>query len=121
MPPLNEKAVLARLRAHGAAAHVIQGGSKGLLTAWQRFVAQVVHGYPFGLSDYRNDLDVRALIEVAGLSAQVATEDQLLRSILVPGRRDIWETHVTDAFWVQGYPRNASPELLADLQAQGLV
>ena len=88
---------------------------------WGRFVALVEQGYPLGLDDYRNDLDLRELIAEAGLDSHVKAADERLRQALAPARRPIWESDVPDAFWVLGYPRNASGELLADLRAEGLA
>ncbi len=46
-------------------------GGEGLVRRWRDFVAQVEKGYPLGLDDYRNDLDVRTLIAVTGLDTEV--------------------------------------------------
>ena len=121
MLPLNDDAVRHKLRERGVAEHVVLGGSEGLLAGWRQFVAQVERGYPLGLDDYRNDLDLRELIAATGLDSHVWAEDQRLREALVATRRPIWESDVSDAFWVLGYPRNASGELLAGLRAEGLV
>jgi hypothetical protein len=121
MLPLSDAAIKEKLLAHGAPAHVIEGGGEGLIAGWRRFVDQVEEGYPLGLDEYRNDLDLRELISVAGLDRHVVAEDQRLRNALVADGRPIWETDVPDAFWVRGYPRNASGELLADLRAEGLA
>jgi hypothetical protein len=121
MLPPNDKSVREKLLAHGVPQHVIQAGGEGLIAGWRRFVAQVEQGYPLGLDEYRNDLDLRELIAVAGLDPHVAAEDERLRHLLLPDGKPIWETDVPDAFWVRGYPRNASGELLADLRAEGLA
>jgi hypothetical protein len=114
----NDESVRVRLRERGAAEHVIAGGGAKLIENWGRFVGQVEAGYPFGLDDYRNDLDLRALIEAAGLSEQVAQEDRRLRAALTRQDVAVWSTDFPDAFWVRGYPANASGELLADLKAR---
>jgi hypothetical protein len=121
MLPLSDDPVKRILRERGVAEHVVSDGSEGLLAGWRRFVTQVEQGYPLGLDDYRNDLDVRELISATGLDSRVTGEDERLRKALVPGLRPIWESDVSDAFWVLGYPRNASGELLADLRAEGLA
>jgi hypothetical protein len=115
----SEDAVRALLRERGAAVHVVSGGAEGLIAAWRNFVAQVEAGYPLGLDDYRNDLDIRTLIEVARLSDQVAEEDARLRRMLAHPEVVIWESDVPDAFWVRGYPVNASGELLEDIGTRG--
>jgi hypothetical protein len=121
MLPLNEELIKKKLLAHGVPEHVIEGGAAGLIAGWRRFVESVEQGYPLGLDDYRNDLDLRELIAVAGLDSEVAAEDKRLRQALLPEGRPVWESDVPDAFWVRGYPRNASGELLSDLQAEGLA
>jgi hypothetical protein len=117
----NDDSVKEKLLARGVPPHVIQGGGEALIAGWRRFVAEVEQGYPLCLDDYRNDLDLRELISVTGLDSYVAADDERLRQALIPARRPVWETDVPDAFWVRGYPRNASGELLADLKAEGLT
>lgn len=114
--PSND-AVRAILRERGAAAHVVRGGAEGLIAAWRRFVMQVEEGYPFGLEDYRNDLDIRTLISAAGLSGVVAEDDAKLRGLLTRTDVAVWSSDAPEAFWVRGYPANASGELLADLKS----
>jgi hypothetical protein len=113
----DDAAVVAVLRARGAAPHVVARGGAGLIEGWRRFVEQVETGYALGLDDYRNDLDIRTLIEAAGLSDEVAEEDRRLRGLLAHTDTAIWSSDVKDAFWVRGYPANASGELLEDLEA----
>ena len=54
----DEEAVRASLRQLGASPRVIEGGSAGLISGWQKFVESVERGYKFGLDDYRNELAV---------------------------------------------------------------
>lgn len=117
----NDESVRAVLRARGAAAHTIRGGASGLIEGWRRFVEQVERGYPLGLEDYRNDLDLRTLIEVAQIGAEVAEEDARFRKLLIATDRAVWSSDVPQAFWVMGYPSNAAGELLADLQAESFL
>src|ERR1035438_4860800 len=51
------------LRRRNVAPHLVTGGSELLIAGWRHFVGQVETGYPLGLDDYRNDLDLRSLIE----------------------------------------------------------
>lgn len=113
--PVREK-----LRERGAAEHVIRGGGEGLIAGWRDFVNRVESGYPFGLADYRNDLDLRSLISFVNLDSEVPAEDARLRKLLTRTDRTIWSSDAADAFWVRGYPRNAAGELLEDLAAEGL-
>jgi hypothetical protein len=114
----NDDSVRAFLRRRGAAPHVVAGGSENLVAGWRHFVSQVEAGYPLGLDDYRNDLDIRSLIELAGLAAQVEDEDHRFRALLTRTDLAVWSSDTPDAWWVRGYPTNASGELLVDLKAR---
>jgi hypothetical protein len=117
----DEEAVRAALRRLGASPRVIEGGAAGLISGWRKFVESVERGYKFGLEDYRNELDLRTMIDAVGLASEVAGEDQRLRALLVNTRQPLWESDAPDAFWVCGYPRNAGDELMSDLRASGLA
>ena len=121
MDPSSDETVRRVLRERGAASHVIEGGSAGLIAVWRKFVEAVEHGYEFGLDDYRNDLDIRTLIDVAGLASAVVAEDTRLRRILTITSRPVWSSDVPGAFWIEGYPANASGQLLEDLRAESLA
>ena len=121
MARADDDPVRAKLRARGAADYIVREGAEGLLRRWREFVDAVESGYRFGLDDYRNDLDIRSLIGAVGLSAQVAPEDERLRRLLAPAEDPVWSSDAADAFWVKGYPRNASGELLRDLRAAGFI
>jgi hypothetical protein len=92
-----------------------------LVEAWRRFVDEVERGYPLGLDDYCNDLDLRSLIEEAGVASQVAEADARLRKLLIHTELAIWSSDTPDAFWVRGYSANAGGELLADLKGRGPI
>ncbi len=117
----NDHSVRAILRARGAADHTVRGGAAGLIEGWRDFVRQVERGYPLGLEDYRNDLDVRTLIEVAQIGSEVADEDARFRRLLTGTSQAVWSSDAPNAFWVMGYPSNAAGELLADLRAESLL
>jgi len=117
----SDEEVRAVLRDRGAAPHLIRGGPKALIERWRSFVAQVERGYPLGIEDYRNDLDLRTLIEVAGIASQVEEDDLRLRRILTGTDRAIWSSDVPQAFWVMGYPSNASGQLREDLRAESFL
>jgi hypothetical protein len=121
MKPSEEDPVRRRLRALGAADHVVRGGAEGLVSLWRAFVDEVENGYPAGLDDYRNDLDVRSLIAEAGIDELVRQDDRRLRDLLTASDHRVWESEIADAFWVRGYPRNASGELLRDLRDEGIA
>lgn len=117
----NDENVRRILRQREAADHVIAGGAAGLIEVWRKFVDEVERGYEFGLEDYRNDLDIRTLIDAAGLAPAVAAEDARFRRLLTVTSGPIWSSDVPGAFWIQGYPSNASGQLLDDLRAELLA
>ena len=121
MPRADDDEVRAKLRARGAAAYIIREGAEGLLARWREFVDAVESGYRLGLDDYRNDLDIRSLIEAVGLGAEVAGEDARLRRLLGHTDQTVWSSDASEAFWVKGYPKNASGELLNDLRGAGFA
>ncbi len=114
------------LRDNGYPEHVVRDGRAGLLRRWSEFVGQVERGYTPGLEDYRNDLDVRAILElaVAGTADPSATEvqslDERLKNMLIATNVRVWES-APSPFWDFGYPRNAGPQLIEDLRAEGLL
>jgi hypothetical protein len=114
-------AVVRKLRERGTAEHIIREGAEGLIARWQDFVAQVEGGYPLGLEDYRNDLDIRSLIALTALDHTVESEDHRFRKLLIHTRQAVWESDIPHAFWVRGYPKNASGALLNDLHHEGLA
>ncbi len=119
MAPVNQ--IMKMLRERGAADHIVREGAEGLLLRWRSFVAHVENGYSLGLEDYRNDLDIRGLIAFTGLDREVSREDDRLRKLLVHTRQAIWTTDNPHAFWVRGYPKNATGALLQDLRREGLA
>ena len=109
------------LRENGYPEHICRAGRAGLLARWSQFVTEVERGYKLGLEDYRNDLDLRAIIALAGLDAQAQADDERLRRLLTASDKRVWESSHKNAFWDYGYPANASGELLEDLKAEGLA
>jgi len=110
------------LRDNGYPEHLVREGGAGLIRRWREFVGQVEHGYPFGLFDYRNDLDARAIIRLAGAeSDEVRALDERLKPLLTATNVRVWESAAGDPFWDFGYPHNAGPELLEDLRSEELL
>jgi hypothetical protein len=114
-------AVARKLRERGTAEHIVREGAEGLIARWRTFISQVEAGYPLGLEDYRNDLDIRSLIAFTTLDHEVASEDDRFRKLLIHTRQAVWESDTPQAFWVRGYPKNASGALLNDLRHEGLA
>jgi hypothetical protein len=118
---MTDAEIQAYLRDNDYPEHIVRDGRAGLVRRWREFVEQVERGYSLGLEDYRNDLDVRAILSLAGgEDAEVRTLDERLKKMLTSEVR-VWESAAGDPFWDFGYPRNAGADLLGDLQAAGLV
>lgn len=119
---MNDSEIVAYLEENGYPAHLVREGRAGLVRRWREFVTQVERGYRLGLEDYRNDLDIRGILELAGaVDAEVRALDERLKSLLVPAQGRLWESAPGDPFWDFGYPRNAGADLAADLKAEGLA
>jgi hypothetical protein len=104
---------------NGYPEHVVREGRAGLVRKWREFVEQVERGYSLGLEDYRNDLDVRAILAQAGAEDEEVRElDERLKKILTGCERRVWESAPGDPFWDFGYPRNAGAELMEDLGSE---
>ena len=110
------------LRDNGYPQHLVREGREGLVRRWREFVEQVERGYSLGLEDYRNDLDLRAIVRLAGAEDdEIAALDERFKRVLIATGRRVWESAAADPFWDFGYPRNAGPELLEDLREEGLA
>lgn len=110
------------LRDNGYPEHIVREGGEGLLRRWREFVEAVEKGYSLGLEDYRNDLDVRAIIALANAEDdQVRALDQRFEKLLTGRQVRVWESGAGDPPWDFGYPRNAGPSLVEDLRAEGLL
>jgi hypothetical protein len=110
------------LRENGYPEHVVREGRPGLVRKWREFVEQVERGYSLGLEDYRNDLDVRAILAQAGAEDESVKElDERLKKLLTTCDKRVWESAPGEPFWDFGYPRNAGPDLLEDLHSEDLA
>ena len=112
----------AYLRDNGYPEHIVRAGRAGLIRRWREFVEQVERGYKLGLEDYRNDLDLRAILRLAGADEdpEVSALDRRFQALLT-GRGRVWESAPGDPFWDFGYPRNAGEELRDGLREEGLL
>ena len=110
------------LRENGYPEHVVREGRAGLVRKWREFVESVERGYRLGLEDYRNDLDLRAILAQAGAEdEEIVALDERLKKLLTGCDRRVWESAPGEPFWDFGYPRNAGPELLEDLRSEELA
>ena len=109
------------LRDNGYPSHIIRGGREGLIRRWRQFVTEVEQGYEFGLEDYRNDLDIRGILELIGLGDAVAEADDRFQALLAGTEHRVWESASGNPWWDYGYPRNASGALRQDLRSAGLL
>lgn len=117
---MNPEEIQAYLDDNGYPPHVVEAGGPGLVTRWREFVREVEAGYRYRLNDYRHDLDLRGIIQLAGLEAEVREADTAFEELLTARHIRVWESSSEDAWWDFGYPQNARAELLKDLQRAGL-
>lgn len=117
---MTDTQVISYLRENGYPEHIIRGGREGLVRRWQAFVAEVEAGYQFGLEDYRNDLDLRGIIQLTGAADAVAEADARFHAMLAGTEHRVWESGEGDPWWDFGYPRNAGKSLRRDLVSAGL-
>jgi hypothetical protein len=109
------------LRENGYPEHVVKAGRAGLIERWRKFVEEVEQGYKLGLEDYRNDLDLRGIIGMLGLDAEVSDLDRRFEATLINREMRLWESAAADPFWDFGYPGNAGPLLLEGIKNEGLT
>ncbi len=118
---MTDAQAVAYLRENGYPEHVCRAGPQGLIERYRKFVEQVERGYRLGLEDYRNDLDLRAMLSLLERDGEVADADARLQTLLRPAAARIWESGAGDPFWDFGYPANASGNLREDLAAEDLL
>lgn len=114
--------VQAYLAENGYPPHIVREGRPGLVRRWREFVEQAESGYPLGLEDYRNDLDVRAILRLACAEGEeVRVLDERLKALLVATDVRVWESGPGEPFWDFGYPNNSGAELMDGLDEEGLL
>ena len=102
-------------------AHLVNEGRAGLIRRWKKFVQQVEGGYAMDIYAYRNDLDIRSIIEKAGaVDDEVRALDARLKKLLTGSKR-IWHSGLDNDFWCVGYPKNARDDLMDDLRRENVV
>lgn len=120
---LTPEQVQAYLDDNGYPAHLVEQGLPGLLRRYAAFVDEVEQGYPHRLSDYRHDLDIRAILSLAGYHQEPSIQalDERLRAMLTPSSGRLWESACDDPWWDFGLPRNPGSLLRRGLAAEGLL
>lgn len=118
---MTDEQVQSYLRDNGYPEHLVRDGRAGLIRRYREFVKHVEHGYRLGLEDYRNDLDLRAIIRLAEAEdSEIAALDERFKGVLA-GKTRVWESAAGDPFWDFGYPTNAGDELIEGLREEGLL
>lgn len=119
---MTEQEIVIYLEDSGFPRHVVEAGSEGLVQRWIEFVGEVGRGYPYGLVEYRHDLDLRGAISLLGLENDAVREaDEQFEAMLDHREIRVWESGGTDPWWDFGYPRNAKGYLLRRLTEAGLI
>lgn len=109
------------LEDNGFPAHIVAAGAEGLLRRWTEFVGEVEAGYPYGLNEYRHDLDIRGALAMLNMDAEADAADERLVAMLTHRDVRVWESGGSDPWWDFGYPRNARGYLLRGLRQAGLL
>lgn len=118
---MTEEEICVYLEDNGFPAHIVAGGSAGLLKRWTEFVTEVEQGYPYGLAEYRHDLDLRGAIALLELDNRVAEQDARFEAMLEHRQVRVWESGGEAPWWDFGYPRNSRGTLLRGLRGAGLL
>lgn len=110
------------LQDSGYPEHICKAGRAGLFERWAAFVDQVETGYKLGLEDYRNDLDLRGILDlIEATGDDLDAVDERYRATLTNTETRVWESGPDDPWWDFGYPKKAKGALLEDLQSEGLT
>ena len=118
---MTEEEIIIYLEDSGFPRHIVERGSEGLVERWVEFVGEVERGYPYGLVEYRHDLDLRGAIDLIGLSERVSGADERLEALLEHRDVRVWESGGTNPWWDFGYPRNARGHFLNRMREAGLL
>ncbi|MFN0103539.1 MAG: hypothetical protein ACKV2U_15785 [Bryobacteraceae bacterium] len=118
---MTEEEIIVYLEDSGFPPHIVSAGSEGLIERWHEFVGEVERGYPYGLAEYRHDLDLRGAIALLQLEERVTAADERFAALLENRDVRVWESGGEDPWWDFGYPRNARGYLLKRLREAGLI
>lgn len=126
------------LRDRGAPDALVRGGLRAVVDTWEGIVTSVESGYPLGLDDFLNDMDLRDLLAAAlpladereghDARARVATLDDRLRAACAPAPC-LWGEEVEEEegldpgreWWYYLRPLQLNDDLAAELAAWGLL
>jgi hypothetical protein len=121
------------LKQRGCPGWVVEAGLPGLVQRWEETGATLAKGYPLGLDEYLNDMDVRQLIadtlplatqtERKKLKVRVIKADTRIKKLLKPVKACLWGAGeakrngwtVRKSWWYFHLPRHPGPDLLAEL------
>lgn len=134
----DDDAVQQVLADRGCPDDVVRGGLPALVAKWEAIVQSVEGGYPFGLDDLLNDMDIRDAIaaaivvipaeRAARVEAPLATLDARLQRASVATAclwgEDVEADDALDAereWWYYLRPARLNEDLAADLAAWGLL
>jgi len=118
---VTEEEIIIYLEDSGFPPHIVEAGSEGLIERWVEFIGEVERGYPYGLVEYRHDLDLRGAIAQLQLDARVADADARLEALLEQRDVRVWESGGENPWWDFGYPRNVRGHFLNRLREAGLL
>jgi hypothetical protein len=126
------------LARRGAPDFVVEAGLAGLVRRWKESAHAVRRGYPLGLEDYLNDLDVRQLIKEALALAtpaerkkarsRVIEADTVFRQYSKATRVCLWGTREATRrgwtsrknWWYYRLPLHPGESLRSDLTDRGI-
>jgi len=118
---VTEEEIIIYLEDSGFPPHIVEAGNEGLIERWVEFIGEVERGYPYGLVEYRHDLDLRGAIAQLQLDARVADADARLEALLEQRDVRVWESGGENPWWDFGYPRNVRGHFLNRLREAGLL
>ena len=133
-----QDAVRQLLAERGCPDELVREGLSGVADKWEAIVASVEGGYPFGLDDFLNDMDLRDAIaaalavatpdERAVLQPRVTSLDQRLPAASAPSAclwgEDVEEDDGLDPgreWWYYLRPLQLNEDFAAELAAWGLL
>lgn len=101
---VNTDPVRRYLSTTGCAHDVVEKGMEGLVNRWEEFAQSVKKGYPSGLNQYLNDMDVRQLIseaieiasreQIEEFADRIRFADSLMKSSIVATPACLWGNNI---------------------------